>query len=150
VSRAPNHARPCRSGRHTIPAGVMGCPDCGAERAARYAAAARSTTVRPAGGQRGIPVEKLARYFGTIPPDEVLDGAACTPDLAHLFDSVEGSGRPTAADQARHAAARTVCERCPVRDACLAYALENQRYGVWGGTYLYPKYYERLRKKRSA
>lgn len=27
-----------------------------------------------------------------------------------------------------------VCRRCPVRDGCLAYALESgQEYGIWGG-----------------
>lgn len=32
-------------------------------------------------------------------------------------------------------AAKAVCARCPVADACLRYALEtNQEYGVWGGT----------------
>lgn len=32
-------------------------------------------------------------------------------------------------------AAKAVCESCPVREACLRYALEtNQEAGVWGGT----------------
>jgi WhiB family redox-sensing transcriptional regulator len=27
-----------------------------------------------------------------------------------------------------------ICRRCPVRDSCLAYALENnETHGVWGG-----------------
>jgi WhiB family redox-sensing transcriptional regulator len=30
--------------------------------------------------------------------------------------------------------ARQVCGRCPVRDACLEFALAtDQRYGIWGG-----------------
>jgi WhiB family redox-sensing transcriptional regulator len=30
--------------------------------------------------------------------------------------------------------ARQVCESCPVRDACLAYAIESrQTVGIWGG-----------------
>lgn len=33
------------------------------------------------------------------------------------------------------AAARRVCRACPVREQCLAYALETgQEWGVWGGT----------------
>jgi WhiB family redox-sensing transcriptional regulator len=33
-----------------------------------------------------------------------------------------------------YAAARGVCEACPVRQECLSYALEaNERYGMWGG-----------------
>lgn len=31
--------------------------------------------------------------------------------------------------------AKEICERCPVQDACLAYALGNaDDWGVWGGT----------------
>jgi WhiB family transcriptional regulator, redox-sensing transcriptional regulator len=31
-------------------------------------------------------------------------------------------------------AAKSICETCPVRLACLAFALErNERFGVWGG-----------------
>jgi hypothetical protein len=144
MSKAPNYERPCRSGRHTIPANVMGCPECGRERYAN-----RPPADRPAGGtaHKGVPVERLARYFGTIPPAEVLDGAVCEPEFAYLFDPVEKQGRPTTADRARLDAARAVCAGCPVQAACLAYAIENQRYGVWGGTYLFPKYYEKLRKR---
>jgi WhiB family redox-sensing transcriptional regulator len=29
--------------------------------------------------------------------------------------------------------ARRVCDGCPVREACLEYALEHERYGFWGG-----------------
>jgi WhiB family redox-sensing transcriptional regulator len=30
--------------------------------------------------------------------------------------------------------ARQICARCPVRDDCLRFALENnERYGIWGG-----------------
>lgn len=32
--------------------------------------------------------------------------------------------------------ARRVCSRCPVRQDCLTYALENPVWGVWGGTTL--------------
>jgi WhiB family transcriptional regulator, redox-sensing transcriptional regulator len=32
------------------------------------------------------------------------------------------------------APAKAICETCPVRVACLAFALErNERFGVWGG-----------------
>ena len=30
--------------------------------------------------------------------------------------------------------ARAVCRRCPLATACLDYALDNEEYGVWGGT----------------
>ena len=34
----------------------------------------------------------------------------------------------------REAEAKAICAGCPVRDACLAYALDTgEAYGVWGG-----------------
>jgi WhiB family redox-sensing transcriptional regulator len=36
--------------------------------------------------------------------------------------------------QAREARAKAVCQRCPVSDPCLEFAMEtNQKYGIWGG-----------------
>ena len=33
------------------------------------------------------------------------------------------------------ASARVICAGCPVREACLEYAIEHRiRHGVWGGT----------------
>ena len=31
-------------------------------------------------------------------------------------------------------AAKAICEPCPLKTACLEYALENNYEGVWGGT----------------
>ncbi|MPZ74006.1 MAG: WhiB family transcriptional regulator [Nitriliruptorales bacterium] len=31
-------------------------------------------------------------------------------------------------------AAKTICRRCDVREACLAWALDNDAWGIWGGT----------------
>jgi WhiB family redox-sensing transcriptional regulator len=37
--------------------------------------------------------------------------------------------------QAGASAAKAVCVSCPVRKACLAYALErHEQHGIWGGT----------------
>lgn len=33
-----------------------------------------------------------------------------------------------------NAEAHAICGRCPVREVCLQYALENDLAGVWGGT----------------
>lgn len=42
-------------------------------------------------------------------------------------------------------AAKRVCAKCPVRELCLQYALdENIKYGVWGGT----SYNDRRKIKR--
>lgn len=60
-----------------------------------------------------------------IAPEAWMRDALCAqvePDLffADAKDGVE--------------AARAICERCPVTDECLAYALGNgERHGVWGG-----------------
>ena len=32
------------------------------------------------------------------------------------------------------AIAKQICQRCPVRSECLAFALEHREVGVWGGT----------------
>jgi WhiB family redox-sensing transcriptional regulator len=36
--------------------------------------------------------------------------------------------------QSREGRAKLVCQRCPVKEACLEFAMEtNQKYGIWGG-----------------
>lgn len=30
--------------------------------------------------------------------------------------------------------AQAACDRCPIVAACLHWAMENEKYGVWGGT----------------
>ena len=30
--------------------------------------------------------------------------------------------------------AKSICENCPVKDPCLAYAIRNRARGIWGGT----------------
>ncbi|MER5767307.1 WhiB family transcriptional regulator [Streptomyces sp. NPDC001985] len=56
--------------------------------------------------------------------------AACTDEDPELFFPVSNLG--PGADQV--ARARRVCERCPVAQACLDWAVRTgQRTGVWGG-----------------
>ncbi len=54
-----------------------------------------------------------------------MSRAACRgiPDAGLFF--------PAAAGQAKDA--KAVCARCPVRAACLSYALATRQFGVWGG-----------------
>lgn len=59
---------------------------------------------------------------------DVLAAGRCrtTPasDVPNLFPT-ESSGV---------AKARRFCARCPIQDACLAYAIEHgEEYGIWGG-----------------
>lgn len=51
--------------------------------------------------------------------------AACRGAVSVMYPS-EASGVP---------AAKAMCAACPVRVACLEYAMANdERFGVWGGT----------------
>ncbi len=43
---------------------------------------------------------------------------------------------PHPQEREKIAQACAVCRRCPTQKACLAYALEEQMYGVWGGLFL--------------
>ncbi|MGH8908799.1 MAG: WhiB family transcriptional regulator [Egibacteraceae bacterium] len=57
--------------------------------------------------------------------------AACLDEDPELFFPAGSTGR--AIEQAERAIA--VCARCPVRSACLEWALDTgQDAGVWGGT----------------
>lgn len=58
------------------------------------------------------------------------DDASCRNSNATLFFPVGTTGM--AVDQI--AAAKAVCQTCPVREACLLFAFEtNQEAGIWGG-----------------
>ncbi|MFH8370193.1 WhiB family transcriptional regulator [Streptomyces sp. NPDC018031] len=57
--------------------------------------------------------------------------AACLDEDPELFFPV-GSGGPALLQTE---SAKAICRGCPVRDACLGWALESgQESGVWGGT----------------
>lgn len=63
--------------------------------------------------------------------DQWRDQASCRATDPDLFFPVGTKG--DAPDQIQ--AAKTVCASCPVRVACLQFALEtNQEAGIWGGT----------------
>jgi hypothetical protein len=76
------------------------------------------------------------------PPDvrlPVMDGALCAshPDPDLWFDALH------------QAAAMAVCQGCPVRAACDAWATETgQTLGVWGGVPRWPAYQESRRRER--
>ncbi len=61
------------------------------------------------------------------PDEEWRDDAACAGSDNDAFF-------PIGEDEEAAAAAKAVCAVCPVREACLQYALfTNQTEGVWGG-----------------
>jgi WhiB family redox-sensing transcriptional regulator len=56
-------------------------------------------------------------------------------DLAACLEIVSADYDPFFADSAElQAEAIAICEACPVRDACLTFAVRTgQQYGIWGG-----------------
>jgi WhiB family redox-sensing transcriptional regulator len=73
---------------------------------------------------------------------EWRDRAACRGEDGELFFPTPG-----ATDQTE--AAKTVCHRCEVRDACLDWALEGRLdAGVWGGMDEEERLKERRRRAR--
>ncbi|MEU7000820.1 WhiB family transcriptional regulator [Nonomuraea sp. NPDC046570] len=57
--------------------------------------------------------------------------AACLDEDPELFFPIS----PEGPGHAQANLAKAVCRRCPVRGACLDYALRTrQAHGVWGGT----------------
>ena len=79
-------------------------------------------------------VRGLAAGVGTGSPSlrELWASGACRgadPDL--FFDA---GAEFVTARQKREAKAKAICAGCPVRDLCLAYALDTgQAFGIWGG-----------------
>jgi WhiB family transcriptional regulator, redox-sensing transcriptional regulator len=64
---------------------------------------------------------------------EWQEDAACrTYDNLLFFGPDQGESELER--QAREARAKAVCQRCPVAEPCLEFAMEtNQKYGIWGG-----------------
>ena len=63
--------------------------------------------------------------FALPPPEPWMADAVCASTDAELFFPEKG-GTPQLA--------KRVCAGCPVREKCLAFALEHGDLGVWGGT----------------
>jgi len=62
---------------------------------------------------------------------EWQDAALCRRlDVAVFFDAEMSRGTRR---QRREEAAKRVCRRCPVMEACRQHALAAEDYGVWGG-----------------
>jgi WhiB family redox-sensing transcriptional regulator len=59
-----------------------------------------------------------------------MSRGACQREDPELFFPVTTGG--TAIRQVT--AAKAVCADCPVRAACLSFAVHTRQYGIWGGT----------------
>lgn len=69
-----------------------------------------------------------ARWHGT---DWRADASCSTREVASLFFPVGVTGPA----ETQIVKAKEVCASCPVKDACLEFAITtNQEYGIWGGT----------------
>jgi WhiB family redox-sensing transcriptional regulator len=92
---------------------------------------------RPEASERGVDPALIERFSpdGTILPMHIdtitspdLDWqqeALCAQTGADFFFPEPGSSVREA---------KRICGMCPIRDACLEYALDNdERFGVWGG-----------------
>jgi WhiB family redox-sensing transcriptional regulator len=76
-----------------------------------------------------------------IPAPWVADAACVDADPAVFF---LGHGQPATE-------AKAICAGCPVRGACLDYALEgHERYGVWGGLSERERRAEARRRRQAA
>jgi len=59
--------------------------------------------------------------------------AACRDHENVIFFGPE-QGESELERQPREAHAKSICQRCPVAEPCLEFAMEsNQKYGIWGG-----------------
>ena len=80
----------------------------------------------------------LGRYPIRSPfddPDllEWQEQAACRGYDNLLFFGPD-QGESELEKQSREARAKAICQRCPVAEPCLEFAMEtNQKYGIWGG-----------------
>lgn len=84
------------------------------------------------GGSLSRPIANVpAELAAAVRSPEWSGDAACRHEDPELFFP-EGTAGPARSQVVR---ARQVCEPCPVRMQCLAFALEHSLgYGVWGGT----------------
>lgn len=74
--------------------------------------------------------------------------AACRGEDLTLFFNAEGE-RPAERD-VRERKAKSICDLCPARRACLEYAMETRSVGFWGGLNDDQRKSERRRRMRRA
>lgn len=121
----------CKAGEHPLAGGQRRCAAC-----------LRDKHEGP---------KDMSYLFVGMPPSAVLEGAACGPSVAHLFDTPGleaghgGAAETGARGRTDALAAMTLCGRCPVRAACFADALEWRREGVWGGAYFTQRWHQASR-----
>lgn len=99
------------------------CRTCGSSiPRARHRLRLRGGCLMPSGRP---PIVVLDAPEPEVVPRALVDGACRLGDNYLIFD-----------DEQRVEDAKRICRECPVAQLCLAYALNNEPYGVWGGTTL--------------
>ena len=87
----------------------------------------RLTVSRPADAPRARPADAPRASYDQV---SWRDSAACRYVDTELFFPIGKAGAALAEGQQ----AKRICAGCPVRQACLTFALStNQLYGIWGG-----------------
>ena len=113
---------------HIAPPGTVPPPRSAPDPAEVSRRRERETAAQRARRARRNPPRRAALRIA--PP--TLTGAACKGADLNLFFGPDAEF--VTARKQREAEAKAICAPCPVRDACLAYALDSrQEYGVWGG-----------------
>lgn len=73
----------------------------------------------------------MTERTGSVLP--FIDGTqACASEDPELFFAADGA-RGTERES-REQDAKAICSRCPLVRPCLAHALTNAEWGIWGGT----------------
>lgn len=84
----------------------------------------------------------------TAPSWAWQDDANCRGEDLVLFFGPDGERQPER--DVRERKAKAICSGCPVRNACLNYALERpEKYGTWGGLNEDERASERRRRQRA-
>lgn len=94
--------------------------------------------VTAAAGKRGLPFREVApfaceesRMTTTRGRTDWRQAAACAHADPDLFFPISSTGRALR----QISEAKAICAGCPVRQACLEFALEHDlKHGIWGGT----------------
>ena len=78
---------------------------------------------------------------------EWMADKACTLADRHLFFSENNSKRLVV--RMAEMQAKQICAGCPVKGACLDYAIEGDMYGIWGGMTRDERDREKKRRRRA-
>lgn len=62
-----------------------------------------------------------------------MDDAACKDEPPDTFFPPSEGNRQDTPDHPMWERGKAICAGCPVVDDCLAYAVRNEKYGLWGG-----------------